>query len=99
MDVSRIQRRLWSMDDEGNEIPLEKLPIARKTIIFMLSGINKRFQFPFAYHFVDALKANYLAELVIDVIIQVSKCGVKISNLTARRVASIPSISIISIFA
>lgn len=71
-----------TMDDEGNEIPLEKLPIARKTIIFMLSGMNKRFQFPFAYHFVDALKANYLAELVTDVIIQVSKCGVKISNLT-----------------
>lgn len=66
-------------DEEGNED--KKLPVARKSLIFMLSGINKHFQFPVAYHFVDALTADELVYLVKEVITKVSQCGVKISNL------------------
>lgn len=65
----------------GYEIP--KSPIATQAIVFMLCGINKHFQFPFAYHFIDQkLDAIDRVELVKEVILKVSECGVKISNLT-----------------
>lgn len=72
----------YEIDDDGNEKPFEKLPIAKKSIIFMLCGLNKHFQFPVLYHFVHSLKTKHLAELIREVIVKVSECGVKISNLT-----------------
>lgn len=51
-------------------------------MVFMLSGINKCFEFPFGYHFVNGLGGPNLAKLVTEVIEKVSECGVKISNLT-----------------
>lgn len=73
MNVDHAQGR------DGESV--EKLPVAGKSMIFMLSGINKHFQFPVAYHFVDDLSAEELAPLASEVIIKVSQCGVKIANL------------------
>lgn len=60
----------------------EQLPIAKKAINFMLSSINKKFQFPVAYHFVDALTADELATLITEVILKVSQCEIKVATLT-----------------
>lgn len=48
----------------------------------MLSGMNKSFQFPVGYHFVNGLGSLALSELVTEVIMKVSQTGVIISNLT-----------------
>ena len=48
----------------------------------MLSGINKSFEFPIGYHFVNGLGGNGLSELTTEVIMKVSECRVKISNMT-----------------
>lgn len=47
-----------------------------------MSGINKKFRFPVAYHFVTSLYAQELADLTKDIIIKISEQGVKICNLT-----------------
>lgn len=60
----------------------KKCPLATRAMVFMLSGINKCFEFPFGYHFVNGLGGPNLAKLVTEVIEKVSECGVKISNLT-----------------
>lgn len=67
--------------DSANETNQDQHRIAKKSIIFMLNGINKYFHFPFAYHFVDALSSGDLAHLVTEVIMKISECGVKIANL------------------
>lgn len=72
-NVDHVQGR----DGDG----VKKLPVAGKSMIFMLSGINKHFQFPVAYHFVDDLTGEELTPLAIEVIMKVSECGVKIANL------------------
>lgn len=59
-----------------------KSPVASRALVFMLSGINKSFLFPVAYHFVNGLDAPDLAELVKEVVIKISECGIKICNLT-----------------
>lgn len=59
-----------------------KSPLATRALVFMLSAINKMFEFPVGYHFVNGLGSEGLTELVKEVIVKVSACGVKISNLT-----------------
>lgn len=59
-----------------------KSPLATRALVFMLSGINKSFEFLVGYHFVNGLDAKGLTELVKEMIIKVSECGVKIANLT-----------------
>lgn len=59
-----------------------KSPLATRAIVFMLSGLNKSFEFPVGYHFVNGLGGDGLTELVSEVMIKVSAQGIKISNLT-----------------
>lgn len=80
--VGCITYPAYDIDDDGNELPFDKLPIATKSIIFMLCGLNKNFQFPVMYHFVNGMKGKPLAELIDEVVFKVSECGIKISNLT-----------------
>lgn len=68
----------YEIDEDGNERPFDKLPIAKKSIIFMLSGLNRSFQFPVLYHFVHAMKTKHLAELIDEVVFKVSACGIKV---------------------
>lgn len=60
----------------------DNIPFARKALNFLLSGINKNFQFPLAYHFVCDLEAEELKPLVSDMIVKVSECGIKIAQIT-----------------
>lgn len=57
--------------------------IAKQAIVFMLSGLNKHFKFPVAYHFIDQkIDSDDRVNLLTEVIDKVSECGVNISNLT-----------------
>lgn len=67
---------------KANKPKKPKGPRATRALVFFLSGVNRCFQFPVAYHFVRKLNAKDLAELVKEVIIKISECGVKISNMT-----------------
>lgn len=70
------------VNEENDKTKKSKCPLATRALVFMLSGINKMFEFPVGYHFVNGLGADGLTELVKEVVIKVSKCGVKIVNIT-----------------
>lgn len=59
-----------------------KIPMAKKALNFMLTGINKSFKLPIVYHFVNNLTAIQLQTLVAEIIVKISECGVKIKTLT-----------------
>lgn len=56
--------------------------IVRQAIVFMLSGINKSMQFPVAYYFIHKLDKYGRSKILKEIIEAVTKCGVKIANLT-----------------
>lgn len=72
------------LQDEQDKSKKMKSPLATRALVFMLSGINKSFEFPVGYHFVNGLGGEGLAELVKEVIIKVSECGLKNSNHSLR---------------
>lgn len=61
---------------------LEKSYVAKMAIVFMLKGLNRHFEFPLMYHFIDKLTSYQRVELLKDIIVKVSSCGIRISNLT-----------------
>lgn len=71
-----------SNDKNTEQTEKTKCPLATRALVFMLSGINKSFEFPVGYHFVNGLGADGLTEVVKEVIMKVSACGVTIANLT-----------------
>lgn len=56
--------------------------VAKQALVFILAGINLRFESPVAYYFIDKLDKNLKGKLVQDIIRVVSECGVKIVNIT-----------------
>lgn len=65
------------MEDEDEEFTL-----ADNVIVFMAVGINVRFQQPIAFYFIRTLVAVERAELVNDVVTEITKHDIKIVNIT-----------------
>lgn len=56
--------------------------IAKQVIVFILNGIDVNFEFPVSYHFINELNAAQRTDLIHETIAAVTKCGVKITNIT-----------------
>jgi len=67
MDEMAIRKQIeWSHNDKkfvgyvdcGTVIPESKnLPLAKETLVYLLTGINERWKIPVAYFYVDGLTA------------------------------------------
>lgn len=65
------------------ENPEKKLDnVAKQAIVFLLNGIDINFEFPDAYYFINEMTAKDRKNLLAEVIAMVSRCGIKITNLT-----------------
>lgn len=60
----------------------ENLPVAKETLLYLLTGINERWKIPVAYFLVAGLTADERAEITKKVIDFVTKSGVHIIALT-----------------
>lgn len=56
----------------------EYLPVATYALVFMINGLNIKFNLPVAYHFVNSLLAHEKASLISIVLRAVSEVGVKV---------------------
>lgn len=66
----------------GQDSSKKENVVAKAAIVFILKGIETNFEYPVAYHFIHELKAAERKTLVIDIVSAVTKCDIKISNLT-----------------
>lgn len=69
-------------NEENDKTKKTKCALATRALVFMLSGIDKTFEFPVGYHLVNGLGSDGFTDLIKEVMIKVSTCGVKIANLT-----------------
>lgn len=60
----------------------EKNIVAKQALVYILNGIDVNFEYPIAYFFINTLKANQRANILDDIIKEVTKCGIKITNVT-----------------
>lgn len=86
-DMKKLQTQNNGILDGVNENKKEHTKknqslLATRALVYLLSGINKKFHFPVVYHFVKGMDSKNLCELTKNVIIKISEQGVVISNLT-----------------
>lgn len=60
----------------------EDLPMVTDAIVFMICGVNEPFKIPIAYRFIKTLNAIDRAKLVEELIKEITKAKVTLSNLT-----------------
>lgn len=56
--------------------------LAKEALVFMITGVNKKFKIPVAYFLSGGIKADEKAALIQEMILRVSKTGVKIVGMT-----------------
>lgn len=56
--------------------------VAKQAIVFVLNGIEVNFEFPMAYFFIESLKSGHRANLLTEIIKAVTRCGIRVTNLT-----------------
>lgn len=64
-------------DDEN-----EQNIIAKQALVYVLNGIDTNFEFPIAYYLIESLKAIQRANLLTDILKNVTRCGIRVANLT-----------------
>lgn len=57
------------------------LPIANQALVFMLSGINYKFEFPVAYHFINSLDSSDKTALFLEITSKITECGIIIKSV------------------
>lgn len=91
MDEMAIQRNMtWcratnkfiGLADYGSPATDDEFTLAENVIVFMACGVNFHFQQPVAYYFIKTLKAEDRVELVLQILKELSKRGITVSNLT-----------------
>lgn len=55
--------------------------LANNAIVFLANGLNEKVQVPVAYHFITTLNAKDRICLVLEVLAEISKQGVIVSNI------------------
>lgn len=83
-DINETQNNETSdgVDENNSSKKKNQSLLATRALVFLLSGINKKFYFPVCYHFVKGINSRNLSKLTKDVIMKVSEQGIIISNLT-----------------
>lgn len=78
----RSSNRFIGLIDRGTPKHQEEFNLATNVIVFMVCGINSKFEQPIAYYFIQTLNAEERASLVNELIIEISKLGIKVQNIT-----------------
>lgn len=82
MSWCRSTNKFVGLIDYGTPIPDEEFTLASDVIVFMASGINVNLQQPLAYYFIRTLKGTERAELLCQIITEISKRGIKVAEIT-----------------
>lgn len=71
-----------------NDIGTDTTKYAKEVLVFLVAGVSEKFKIPVAYFLISGLKSAEKAALLQEVILLVSKTGVKIVGLTFDGLAS-----------
>lgn len=68
----------------GSKLPdkTDKKDIAREALVFLINGINEKFKIPVGYFLINKLKSKEKATLTSEIILAVSKTGIKVIGMT-----------------
>lgn len=82
MTWSRATNKFTGLIDVGTPNEDEEFTLAKDVIVFMAVGINAQFQQPIAYYFIQSLTGKEKADLLNQVIDEVTKRGIKIADIS-----------------
>lgn len=78
----RATNKFVGVIDCGEPSADDEFTLANNAIVFMVSGLNIFFQQPIAYYFITTLKGRDRADLVLQILAELSKRGIKVRNIT-----------------
>lgn len=78
----RSTNRFIGLISRGTPKQKEEFDLATNAIVFMACGVNAEFEQPVAYHFIQQLNYNDRANLIEEIIGEISKIGIKVANIT-----------------
>lgn len=82
MTWCRATNKFVGLIDYGTHSPDDEFTLAKDVIVYMAVGVNSHFQQPIAYYFINTLKGPERAELILNVIAEISKRGIKIADIS-----------------
>lgn len=82
MTWCRATNKFIGLIDYGTQDSNEEFTLAKDVIVYMAVGINTNFQQPIGYYFIESLKGNERAKLILHIIEEVTKKGIKIASVT-----------------
>lgn len=66
----------------GFRMNKEEIPLAKNAIVFLLNGVNIKFTMPIAFYFIETLTGAEKMNLLKEIIIAISACGVRVLSIT-----------------
>lgn len=76
------QKKFLGHTTYGVRMDREDLPLATQAIVYMVHGINFKFSFPIAFHFIQSLNGEEKVALLSEIIGKITECGARVLSVT-----------------
>lgn len=82
MSWDRASNKFIGLINYGTPKEDEEFNIAKQAIVYMAVGINAKFQQPMAYYFIQTLNGQERAQLLLEIIAEITKRGIIIADVS-----------------
>lgn len=79
---SDSQKRFLGHTTYGIRADREELPLAKNAIVYMIHGVNHKFSFPIAFHFIESLNGQEKVNLLTTIINKITACKARVLSVT-----------------
>lgn len=82
VQYSDAQKTFFGRISYGSRSSGDEFDVAKNAIVFMVSGINEKFEIPIAFHFIKELNANERVCLLKEVLAKLTSVNIQVVNVT-----------------
>lgn len=82
IEWSDAEKRFVGRVDYGFNVKNDALPIAKNAIVYMISGVNRKFIMPIAFFFIDTLNGDERKHLLLEITAALTELNVRLIGVT-----------------
>lgn len=82
IEWSDAEKRFVGRVDYGFNVKNDALPMAKNAIVYMISGVNRKFIMPIAFFFIDTLNGDERKHLLLEITAALTELNVRLIGVT-----------------
>jgi hypothetical protein len=86
--LARLEWQVYEYSDLGGIAHVTNEELATESLVFIISSLSGKFNYPVAYFFINKMNATVQSQLVISIILILYEAGIIVQSLTSDGIST-----------